>query len=94
MMGGYMGTDPTEVPTVMHAHEVFSNNYGLRWCEGHNMTPHFRPQSLRINADAYVEIPQTIVKPLWMDSVANGGPYVFPKEIRLHPRKLSKLRIG
>jgi inhibitor of nuclear factor kappa-B kinase subunit alpha len=34
---------------------------------------------LRVNADAYVETLQTIVKP-WIDSVANGRAYVFQQD--------------
>ncbi|KAM3175390.1 hypothetical protein ACTXT7_008630 [Hymenolepis weldensis] len=68
--------DPTEVPTVMHAHEVSSNSdvFGVS-SEVHIMTPQLFPQSLRVNvdADACVETLQTIVvKPPWTDSVANG----------------------
>ncbi|KAM3180955.1 hypothetical protein ACTXT7_015296 [Hymenolepis weldensis] len=52
--------------------------------EGHIMTPIF-PQGLGVNADedAYVATLQTIiVKPPWIDSVANGGrpPYVLQQD--------------
>ncbi|KAM3173692.1 hypothetical protein ACTXT7_012046 [Hymenolepis weldensis] len=54
--------------------------------EGYIMTPEFLQQGPRVNADAdaYVETLQTIVKPLWIDSVANGGrPYVFQQDLTL-----------
>ncbi|KAM3173902.1 hypothetical protein ACTXT7_011644 [Hymenolepis weldensis] len=56
MTGDCVRTDPTEVPTVMQAHEAWSNR--------HIMTPPFFPQGLRVNADAdaYVETLRTIVK--------------------------------
>ncbi|KAM3186664.1 hypothetical protein ACTXT7_003870 [Hymenolepis weldensis] len=62
------------------------------------MTPPFFPLDLRANAgaDAYVETLQTIVKPPWIDRVANGGrPYVFQQDSApLQFNKLSKSRIG
>ncbi|KAM3170916.1 hypothetical protein ACTXT7_017650 [Hymenolepis weldensis] len=51
--------------------------------EEHIMTPPFFPQELRVNpdADAYVETLQIIVKPPWMNNVANGGRlYVFQQD--------------
>ncbi|KAM3173120.1 hypothetical protein ACTXT7_013118 [Hymenolepis weldensis] len=56
--------------------------------EGHTMTPQFLPQGLRVDAgadadgDACVETLQTIVvKPPWIDCVANGGrSYVFQRD--------------
>ncbi|KAM3176546.1 hypothetical protein ACTXT7_006328 [Hymenolepis weldensis] len=50
---------------------------------------------LRVNAYAHVETPQTIVtKPSWIDNVANGGRApMSANKIRLHPMKLSRIRI-
>ncbi|KAM3178969.1 hypothetical protein ACTXT7_001476 [Hymenolepis weldensis] len=57
VIGGYVRPDPTEVPTVMHEHEVYSNSnsFGVVNSKGHIMTPSFFPRGLRINADVYVE---------------------------------------
>ncbi|KAM3184332.1 hypothetical protein ACTXT7_008548 [Hymenolepis weldensis] len=81
MIGDYVRADPTEVPNVMHAHEVYTNT-DVR--EGHIMTPPLFPQGPRVNAvaDAYVKTLQIIVKLPWIDSVANGGrpPYVFQQD--------------
>ncbi|KAM3170946.1 hypothetical protein ACTXT7_017594 [Hymenolepis weldensis] len=64
MIGDCVLADPTEVPTVMHAHEVSNNSDGLR-----------------VNAGAYVETLQTIAKPPWIDSVANGRrPHDFQQD--------------
>ncbi|KAM3170938.1 hypothetical protein ACTXT7_017609 [Hymenolepis weldensis] len=53
----------------------------------------FLPTSLRVNADAevYVETLQTIVvKPPWIDSVANGGrPYIFQHASALSHKALN-----
>ncbi|KAM3182791.1 hypothetical protein ACTXT7_011608 [Hymenolepis weldensis] len=64
IIDGYVGADFTEVPAVIHEHEVSSNSDDFR---------------VNADADAYVETLQTIVvKPPWIDSVANRGrPYVF-----------------
>ncbi|KAM3171983.1 hypothetical protein ACTXT7_015482 [Hymenolepis weldensis] len=57
--------DPTQVPTVMHAHEVFINSKVLN----------FFPRNLRDNVetDAYVEALRTIFKPSWTDGVDRAG---------------------
>ncbi|KAM3179769.1 hypothetical protein ACTXT7_017640, partial [Hymenolepis weldensis] len=58
IISGYLQVDPTELPTVMHVHEVTTNSDAFR---------------ANPDADAYVKTPQTIViKPPWIDSVANG----------------------
>ncbi|KAM3179802.1 hypothetical protein ACTXT7_017565 [Hymenolepis weldensis] len=61
------------------------------------MTPQYFPKDLRANADvdAYVETLQiVVVKPPWIDSVANEGrPYVFQQD-SAPSIKLSMLRIG
>ncbi|KAM3177759.1 hypothetical protein ACTXT7_003916 [Hymenolepis weldensis] len=47
----------------------------VKGIEGHIIASQFSPQSPRVNedADAYVGIVQTIVKPPWVNTVANGG---------------------
>ncbi|KAM3176057.1 hypothetical protein ACTXT7_007287 [Hymenolepis weldensis] len=85
MVDGCVRADPTEVPTVMHVHEVSSNTDAIRCCyfdKEYFMTPQFFPQGLTVNthADVYVETLQTItVKPPWIDSVANGRPSLQTK---------------
>ncbi|KAM3179735.1 hypothetical protein ACTXT7_000018 [Hymenolepis weldensis] len=74
MIGEYVLADPTEVPTVMHGHKVSSNSDGLR---------------VNTDADAYVETLQTIVvKPLWVDGVVNGRPFVFQQDSVLSHKAL------
>ncbi|KAM3171270.1 hypothetical protein ACTXT7_016956 [Hymenolepis weldensis] len=87
MIDGYVWTDSSEVPTLMHVHEMSSKLQGcfsaLLAVRGrHIVTPPFLSRGPRVNADAvanadadaYVETLQTIVvKPPWIDSVANGG---------------------
>ena len=46
---------------------------------GDVMTPHFFEQGLRVNADGYIHVLETVVKP-WMDLVANGSPYIFQQD--------------
>ncbi|XP_050072530.1 uncharacterized protein LOC126560618 [Anopheles maculipalpis] len=43
--------------------------------EGDVMPPHIFPQGLRLNADGYIDLLATVVKP-WIETVANGLPYV------------------
>ena len=49
---------------------------------GDIMPPHFFEQGLWVNADGYIHVLETIVKP-WMDLVANGSPYVFQQDSAL-----------
>ncbi|KAM3182254.1 hypothetical protein ACTXT7_012772 [Hymenolepis weldensis] len=77
MIDGYVREDPAEVSTIMCtklAPTMMVFGVVVVSTEGHIMTPQFFPQSLRVsaNADAHVETLQTIVKPPWIDSVANG----------------------
>ncbi|KAM3185089.1 hypothetical protein ACTXT7_007091 [Hymenolepis weldensis] len=99
MIGGHVRADPTEVPTVMHMKfPATVIVFGIVIREGDIITPHFFPQGLKVSADAdaYLETLQTIVvKPPWIDSVANGGrPPMSSSKICLHPIKLTKPRIG
>ena len=69
--------DPADVPAVMHSKfpasvmvlRVMSSN-------GDVMPSHFFKQGLRVNADDYIHVLETVVKP-WMDLVANGSSYIF-----------------
>jgi len=72
--------DPFKVPTVMHTKCPSSVMVlGVVSSEGHIMPPYFFPQGLRINADAYIDVLRTVVKP-WMDKVARGREYVFQQD--------------
>ncbi|EFN86287.1 hypothetical protein EAI_08893, partial [Harpegnathos saltator] len=51
----------TKFPATVMVLGVVSN-------EGHVMPPHFFRQGLRVNAAAYIEVLETVVKP-WIDSV-------------------------
>ncbi|KAM3177024.1 hypothetical protein ACTXT7_005328 [Hymenolepis weldensis] len=54
---------------------------GVIRSEENIMTPQFLPQGLTANADADAcvkTLPTIVVKPPWIDSVANGGrPHIF-----------------
>ena len=52
---------------------------GVVSSNGDVMPPHFFEQGLRVNADGYIHVLETVVKP-WMDLVANGSPYVFQQD--------------
>jgi DDE superfamily endonuclease len=76
----WLCSDPSEVPIVMHTKFPSSVMvFGVVTNEGHVMPPYFFPQGLRVNADAYIETLDTIVKP-WIDTVAQGRPYVFQQD--------------
>lgn len=44
--------------------------------KGNGMAPHFFTQGSRVNTAAYIEVPETVVKP-WTDSIRGGNPYIF-----------------
>lgn len=76
----WLCSNPTEVPTVMHTKFPSSVMVlGVVSNEGHVMPPHFFPQGLRVNAAAYIETLDTVVKP-WIEGVARGRPYVFQQD--------------
>ncbi|KAM3177970.1 hypothetical protein ACTXT7_003508 [Hymenolepis weldensis] len=81
MKRGYGRADPAKVPTV--ALTKFAPKVVVIERAAHHDSPIF-PQGRRVNtdADAYVEILQTIIVKLWIDSVANGvrPPYVFQQD--------------
>jgi len=62
----------TKFPATVMVLGVVSN-------EGHVMPPHFFSQGLRVNAAAYIEALETVVKP-WIDSVSGGRPYVLQQD--------------
>ncbi|UYV75111.1 hypothetical protein LAZ67_12002507 [Cordylochernes scorpioides] len=72
--------DPSEIPVVMHT--KFSASVmvlGVISSEGDVMPPHFFEKGLRMNADTYINVLETVVKP-WMDMVAAGRKYVFQQD--------------
>ncbi|UYV73697.1 ARMC8, partial [Cordylochernes scorpioides] len=64
--------DPSEIPVVMHTKFPASVMVlGVISNEGDVMPPHFFEKGLRMNADTYINVLETVVKP-WMDMVAAG----------------------
>ena len=76
----WLCSDPQEVPTAMHT--KFPSNVmvlGVISNERHVMPPHFFEQGHRVNAAAYIDILASVVLP-WIESVAQGRPYVFQQD--------------
>ncbi|UYV63308.1 hypothetical protein LAZ67_2003707 [Cordylochernes scorpioides] len=72
--------DPSEIPVVMHTKFPASVMVlGVISSEGDVMPPHFFEKGLRVNADTYINVLETVVKP-WMDMVAAGRKYVFQQD--------------
>ncbi|UYV65933.1 hypothetical protein LAZ67_3005915 [Cordylochernes scorpioides] len=72
--------DPLEIPVVMHTKFPASVMVlGVISSEGDVMPPHFFEKGLRMNADTYINVLETVVKP-WMDMVAAGRKYVFQQD--------------
>ncbi|UYV82608.1 hypothetical protein LAZ67_22000121 [Cordylochernes scorpioides] len=72
--------DPSEIPVVMHTKFPASVMVlGVISSEGDVMPPHFFEKGLRKNADTYINVLETVVKP-WMDMVAAGRKYVFQQD--------------
>ena len=44
--------------------------------EGHVLPQHFLQEDLSVDADSYIGVLETVVKP-WIDQVALGRPYVL-----------------
>ncbi|UYV65511.1 hypothetical protein LAZ67_3004553, partial [Cordylochernes scorpioides] len=64
--------DPSEITVVMHTKFPASVMVlGVISSEGDVMPPHFFEKGLRMNADTYINVLETVVKP-WMDMVAAG----------------------
>ncbi|UYV79804.1 hypothetical protein LAZ67_18000702, partial [Cordylochernes scorpioides] len=72
--------DPSEIPVVMHTKFPASVMVlGVISSEDDVMPPHFFEKGLRMNADTYINVLETVVKP-WMDMVAAGRKYVFQQD--------------
>ncbi|UYV64057.1 hypothetical protein LAZ67_2006419 [Cordylochernes scorpioides] len=72
--------DPSKIPVVMHTKFPASVMVlGVISSEGDVMPPHFFEKGLRMNADTYINVLETVVKP-WMDMVAAGRKYVFQQD--------------
>ncbi|UYV67039.1 hypothetical protein LAZ67_4003746 [Cordylochernes scorpioides] len=72
--------DPSEIPVVMHTKFPASVMVlGVISSEGDVMPPHFFEKGLRMNADTYINVLETVVKP-WMEMVAAGRKYVFQQD--------------
>ncbi|UYV68766.1 hypothetical protein LAZ67_6000748 [Cordylochernes scorpioides] len=72
--------DSSEIPVVMHTKFPASVMVlGVISSEGDVMPPHFFEKGLRMNADTYINVLETVVKP-WMDMVAAGRKYVFQQD--------------
>ena len=52
---------------------------GVVSSEDDMMPPHFFPQALQVNAAAYTDVLETVVKP-WITAVASGRPHVFQQD--------------
>ncbi|XP_035891201.1 uncharacterized protein LOC118502743 [Anopheles stephensi] len=70
----YCAADVPRVPQTKFPQTVMV--LGCVSSEGDVMPPHIFPQSLRLNADGYIDLLATVVKP-WIETVANGRPYVW-----------------
>lgn len=76
----WLCSEPTEVPRVMHTKfPATVMVLGVVSNEGHVMPPHFFSQGLRVNAAAYIEVLESVVKP-WIDSVCGNRPYIFQQD--------------
>ncbi|UYV80732.1 hypothetical protein LAZ67_19001555 [Cordylochernes scorpioides] len=72
--------DPSEIPVVMHTKFPTSVMVlGVISSEGDVMPPRFFEKGLRMNADTYINVLETVVKP-WMDMVAAGRKHVFQQD--------------
>lgn len=69
-----------DVPAIMHSKFPASVMVlGVISSEGDVMVPHFFERHLKVNADIYINVLETFVKP-WMDEVAAGRQYVFQQD--------------
>ena len=66
--------------SLSYAHKVSGNyNFGFGSNEGHVMPPDFFLQGLRVNAAAYIEVLEAVVK-LCIDSVRGERPYIYQQD--------------
>uniref|UniRef100_A0A4Y0BF18 Tc1-like transposase DDE domain-containing protein n=1 Tax=Anopheles funestus TaxID=62324 RepID=A0A4Y0BF18_ANOFN len=73
----YCAADVPRVPQTKFPQTVMV--FSCVSSEGDVMPPHFFEQGLRQNADGYISMLDTFVKP-WITRVANGRPYVFQQD--------------
>ena len=52
---------------------------GVVSSEGDVMPPHIFERGSRLNAEGYIHVLSTVVKP-WIETIANGRPYVFQQD--------------
>ena len=72
--------DPHDVPRVMHTKfPATVMVLGVISSEGDVMPPYFFLKGLRVRAAEYVKVLREVIKP-WMDTIANGRPYVFQQD--------------
>ena len=86
--------NPAEVPVAVCAKfPAIIVVFGVVSSEGYIITPPlcFPGESLGVNADAYLETPQSIIKPL-IDIVANEKVCAFQQCHKHHSIKHSKLK--
>ncbi len=76
----WLASDPNEVPVVSRTKfPVHVMVLGVVSSDGDVMPPHVFEQGLKINAEVYVHVLDTVVKP-WMERVARGRKYVFQQD--------------
>ena len=75
----------TKFPAAVMVLGVMSN-------EEYVMPPRFYHQGLRVNAAAYIEVLEAVVKP-WIDSVCGERPYVFQQDSALSHKAITRLGV-
>ena len=76
----FITDDPEEVPIVMSTKFPTSVMVlGIVSSNGDVMPPYFFPEGLRVAANNYIKVLQTVVKP-WMVGVASKRLYVFQQD--------------
>ena len=80
----WLCADSSDVPHVMYPKfPATVMVLGVVSNEGHVMPSHFFPQGLRMNAAAYIEVLEAVVKP-WIDSMHGERLYVFQDSASSH----------
>lgn len=76
----WLCADVEEVPVVMSTKfPATVMVLGVISSEGDVMPPFFFEEGLRVNADAYIHVMDTVVKP-WMEGIAGDRHYVFQQD--------------
>ena len=76
----WLCADITEVPVVMRTkYPQTLMVLGVVTSEGEVMPPHIFERGSRLNAEGYIHVLSTVVKP-WIETIANGRPYVFQQD--------------